>query len=303
MGRKIETRTTGPDAGHGTIVFTAYNDAQHTVFTSVPSEVTSGSSWVDPNGAVDYNGVVPGGSVTYLDALGRPIASDDPLLGSSQEPGITCPAASGHHTTCAAYGLGSANGDTAMYDYAETIDPNNHVAVGFTDALGRTRYTQDYSGLGLSSLSSNIVQQKATQYNALNEPISVITTDLAPQSGQTITSVIASATDDDLGRVTAMGDPDRGTHTYSYDADGRLLSDVSGTRTIGINYDLLGRVGCIQDAVPVINTTGACTSGTHPYAQNTYDTTFLGTQGTSDFPVVRLTQYAANTNTPVSTSA
>jgi RHS repeat-associated protein len=303
LGRAVETRSTGPDAGHDTIVFTSYNDAQHTVFTSVPFEVTSGSSWVDPNGAVDYNGVVPGGSVTYLDALGRSIASDDPLLGSSQEPGITCPAASGHHTSCAAYGLGSANGDSATYSYAEVIDPNNHVAVGFTDALGRTRYTQEYSGLGLSSLSSNIVQQKATQYNALNEPISVVTTDLAPQSGQTITSVIASATYDDLGRVTAMGDPDRGTHIYSYDADGRLLSDVSGTRTIGTNYDLLGRPGCVQDAAPVLNATGACTSGTHPYVQNTYDTTFLGTKGTSDFPVGRLTQSVATTYYPDSTSA
>ncbi len=303
LGRAVETRSTGPDAGHDTVVFTAYNDAAHTVFTSVPFEVNSGSSWIDPNTAKDYNNVAPGGSVTYLDALGRPIASDDPLLGSSQEPGITCPAASGHHTACAAYGLGSANGDTATYAYAESLDSNNHASVSFVDALGRTRYTQEYSGLGLSSLSANIVQQKATQYNALNEPISVVTTDLAPQSGQTITSVIASATYDDLGRVTAMGDPDRGTHSYSYDADGRLLSDVSGTRTIGINYDLLGCTGCVQDATPTINATGACTSGTHPYMQNTYDTTFLGTKGTSDFPVGRLTQSVATTYYPGSTSA
>src|SRR5260221_10037054 len=102
LGRAVETRSTGPDAGHDTVVFTAYNDAQHTVFSSVPFEVTSGSGWVDPNGAMDYNGVFPGGNVTYLDALGRPIASDDPLLGSSQKPGITCPAAGGQHTAAAA---------------------------------------------------------------------------------------------------------------------------------------------------------------------------------------------------------
>ncbi len=303
MGRKVETRSTGPDAGHDTIVFTAYNDAQHTVFSSVPFEVNSGSSWVDPNGAVDYNGVAPGGSITYLDALGRPIAADDPLLGSSQEPGISCPATGGHHTACAAYGLGSANGDSAIYSYTETIDPNNHASVSFTDALGRTRYVQQYSGLGLSSLSSNIVQQKATQYNALDKPISVVTTDLAPQSGQSTTSVIASATYDDLGRVTGMGDPDRGTHSYTYDNDGHLLSDVSGTRTLGTNYDLLGRVGCIQDAVPVLNATGACTSGTHPFVQNTYDTTFLGTRGSTDFPVGELTRSVATTYYPDSTSA
>ena len=82
-----------------------------------------------------------------------------------------------------------------------------------------------------------------------------------------------------------------------------LLSDVSGTRTIGVNYDLLGRTGCVQDAAPVINASGACTSGTHPYVQNTYDTTFLGTRGTTDFPVGELTRSIATTYYPDSTSA
>ncbi len=117
----------------------------------------------------------------------------------------------------------------------------------------------------------------------------MITTDLAPQAGQSITSVTDSATYDDLGRVTSTSDPYRGTHTYTYDNDGRVLSDVSGTRTIGANHDLLGRLGCVQDAVPVINATGACTTGSHPFVQNTYDTTVLGTQGQSDFPVGELT--------------
>jgi YD repeat-containing protein len=275
LGREVETRTTGPDAGHDTIVFTAYNDAAHTVFSSVPFEVNSGSGYVNPNGAVDYNGVAPGGTITYLDALGRPIASDDPMLGSSQEPGISCPGLSGTHTTCTVYGLGSANGDSATYAYSESIDPNNHVTVSFTDALGRTRYTQQYKGLGLSSLGSNIVQQKAIQYNALDEPTSVTVTDLAPQTGQTITSVTTSATYDDLGRVTSISDPDRGMHTYTYDNDDHVLTDVSGSRTLGANYDLLGRLGCVQDAVPTINATGACTSGSHPSLQYTYDTTVL----------------------------
>ncbi len=73
--------------------------------------------------------------------------------------------------------------------------------------------------------------------------------------------------------------------------------------SIGINYDLLCRTGCIQDAAPVLNASGACTSGTHPYVQNTYDTTFLGTQGSSDFPVGRPTQSIATTYYPDSTSA
>ncbi len=305
LGRQVETRTTGPDAGHDTIVFIAYNDAQHSILTSVPFEVTSGSGWVDPNGAVAYNGVAPGGNVTYLDALNRPIATDDPLLGSTQEPGITCPAISGSHTACTAYGLGSASGDGTTYNYAESLDPNNHASVSFSDALGRTRYTQQYSGLGLSSLGSNIVQQKSLQYSALDEPTSITTTDLAPQAGQTITSVTASASYDDLGRMTSLSDPDRGTHSFTYDPDGHVTSDVLGTRTIGTNYDLLGRVGCVQDAAPTINATGACTSGTNPYVQNTYDATTVpgATQGLTDFPVGRLTQSVATTYYPDGTSA
>ena len=141
------------------------------------------------------------------------------------------------------------------------------------------------------------------QYNVLDEPTSVTTTDLAPQPGQSITSVTASAIYDDLGRVTSISDPDRGPHTYTYDNDGHVLSDVSGTRTIGANYDLLGRLGCVQDTLPSINATGACTTGSHPYVQNTYDTTVLGTQGQSDFPIGELTQSIATTYYPDGTTA
>src|SRR5258708_31879832 len=68
------------------------------------------------------------------------------------------------------------------------------------------------------------------------------------------------------------------------------------------NDDLLGRIGWVQAAVPTLNATGACTAG-KTYVQNTYDTTELGTQGSSDFPVGRLTQSVATTYYPESTSA
>ncbi len=65
----------------------------------------------------------------------------------------------------------------------------------------------------------------------------------------------------------------------------------------------MGRLGCTNDATTVINATGACTSGSHPYVQNTYDTNELGTQGTTDFPIGRLTQSVATTYFPEGTSA
>ncbi len=76
----------------------------------------------------------------------------------------------------------------------------------------------------------------------------------------------------------------------------------SNSRTVGINYDLLGRVGCEQTAAPTITWNGACSAGS-PLVQNTYDTTKIGTQGSTDFPVGRLTQRVATTYFPDSTSA
>ena len=123
--------------------------------------------------------------------------------------------------------------------------------------------------------------------------------DLAPQSGQTITSVTTTAQYDDLGRETSIADPDRGTHTYTYDADGNMISDVSGSRTIGYSYDLLGRVGCVQDATPTADVHGACTSGANPFVKNTYDADPGGVTWTgSNYPVGELTQSVAITYLP-----
>src|SRR6266567_2568669 len=132
------------------------------------------------------------------------------------------------------------------------------------------------------------------QYNVLNEPTSVQVVDKTPQSGQTITSVTTTAQYDDLGRLTQVGDPDRGTHTYTLDANGRLKTELSGSRTIGYNFDLLGRVGCVQDAAPTINASGACSAG-NSYVQNTYDTNTLTVSGTTDYPKGHLTQSVSNT--------
>src|SRR5260370_16449483 len=92
-------------------------------------------------------------------------------------------------------------------------------------------------------------------------------------------------------------------HTYTYAADGRLLSDVVGNHTLGYNDALLGRIGCVQDAVPTLSATGACPAG-KTYVQNTYDTTEIGTRGSTDFPVGHLTQSVATTYySPDGTSA
>ncbi len=131
----------------------------------------------------------------------------------------------------------------------------------------------------------------------------MVVTDLVTQGGQSVTSATTTAQYDDLGRITQLADPDRGTPTYTYDGDGHMLTDVSGTRTIGYVYDLLGRLGCVQNMTPTESATGACTSGATQYVKNTYDTTTLGTQGTTDFPVGRLTKSITTTHYPDSSYA
>ena len=112
LGRAVETRTPGPGSGYDTLVITTYNDQAHSVWQSVPFEVTHGTGWLDPNGLKDYQGVTPGGTVTFYDALGRAIATQDPLYGSSQEPGIACSATlTGTYTACTNYATGTVSGD------------------------------------------------------------------------------------------------------------------------------------------------------------------------------------------------
>src|SRR5437879_4980351 len=55
--------------------------------------------------------------------------------------------------------------------------------------------------------------------------------------------------------------------------------------------------------IPTESASGACTSGATIYVNNTYDTTVLGTQGTTDFPIGRLTKSVATTHYPDGTDA
>ncbi len=305
QGRAVETRAP-LDATHDLIAFTVYNEWNDSKFQSAPFRYPRGSSWVDPASATIDNvagGTAPTGTMAITDPLGRVVATRDAIEGTAAEPGITCASGNvqGTWTSCMGYGVGSPYGDSKLYEYGIGHDANNHMVVSFTDTLGRSRYTQWYSTSG--SIGSNITTKHETQYNVLNQPTAVITTDMAPQPGQSITSVTATATYDDLGRQTAVNDPDRGSSTYGYDAGSRQITTVSGSHTLGVSYDLLGRVRCIQDAAPTTNGSGSCSSGSHPLVQNTYGTSELQLAGTTDYATGRLTQTVATTYYPDGTSA
>ncbi len=300
QGRAVETRTPGPTPGDDTVVITVYNDQNHTKWQSVPFQVASGATWLDKATAKDINGNTPAGTVTFYDALNRVIATQDPNYGSSQEPGQSCLwGAGGTYTSCINYSL---TGGSSSMDEETDIDANGHVIQKQMDALGHVIYVNTYSGA-----QQNVVEQQTqTLYNALDKPFYVEVDDDHAQGGQTTTEVVTHMTYDDLGRMLTLVDPDQGTLTYTYDADSNISSVVqtsgSNSRTLGYNYDLLDRMTCEQDAAPVFNATGACSAG-RPLIQNTYDTTFLGTKGATDFPVGLLTQSVATAYYPDSTSA
>ena len=302
QGRAIETRTPGPTSGDDTIVATVYNDQNHTKWQSVPFQVASGSGWLDPNGATDIAGHAPAGTTTFYDALGRVVATQDPNYGSAQEPGQSCAwGLSGTYTACINY---TTTGGSSSMDEETDIDANGHVIQKQMDALGQVIYVNTYSGP-----QQNIIEQQTeTLYNALGKPYYIETDDDHIQGGQTIDTIYTHLSYDDQGRLLTLIDHDQGTFTYTYDPDGHVLAVVqtsisgSSNRTLGYNYDLLGRLGCEQTAAPTINWNGACSAGS-PLLQNTYDTTFLGIMGSTDFPVGRLTQSVATTSFPDGTSA
>ncbi|MGH2496411.1 MAG: RHS repeat-associated core domain-containing protein [Ktedonobacteraceae bacterium] len=301
QGRAVETRTPGPGT-YDTIVITTYNDQNHSVWKSNPFEVTHGSGWIDPNGVTDRLGNPVYGTATFYDALGRAIAVQDQSLGTGSD-GTHCSTYLGNtytYTSCLNYGLGQANSipgvnDTNYELTATAVDADSHVTVSYQDALGRTTYMLNESGTYGGTLTGTKLQ--TLLYNALDKPTSLAVEDLA--TSKTITTTTGY---DDLGRATNVNDPDRGNHAYTFDPDGRVIVDAVGSRTIGYVYDLLGRLGCVQDAYPSSSPTGICTGGNH-LVQNTYDTNKLTVSGTTDYPKGQLTQSVALTIFPDSTSA
>ena len=307
QGRAVETST--PFPGRPIPTTTPSSLRTTMTVTTAPSRAslswwrsparTHGSGYTDPTNAKDYLNNPVGGTATFHDALGRVQAVRDPLYGSSGEPGIACSAMlSGNYTACTNYSVGQVSGDSNYYTSATSIDPNKHLSVSYLDALGRAVYTQEESGIYGGTPSAN--EQTTIVYNALDKPTSVQAKDLSAQSGQTITTATTTMQYDDLGRLTQLVDPDRGTHNYTYDANGNVIQDVSGARTVGSAYDLLNRLGCAQDEPSQFSTAGSCGTSANgglynAYVQNTYDSNQLTLSGTTDYPVGELTRSVSTT--------
>lgn len=126
----------------------------------------------------------------------------------------------------------SASGDN-RYDpfYCPNHAGNSNPGLDCNTSGSAFTYPDDYAWTvqavtQITSLSNAPWVKTAYTYDVLNEPTSITVADQSPQSGQSLTSVTTTMQYDDPGRLTQLSDPDRGTHTCTYDPDGQVLTDL-----------------------------------------------------------------------------
>jgi RHS repeat-associated protein len=207
------------------------------------------------------------GTTSFSDALGRPIASDDPLGTGVGTNGSGCFEAitNTHHTACASYSVvvaastaGLPGSDSEPYLRTLAIDPSLRQTASYTDALGRLAYAQRFDGASKTPLGSGIVSYAVSSY--LYDPLGRLrqVTDAAGN--------LTTFTYDALGRLTSSSDPDLGAWSYQYDANGNVTQQTDGRGTAGG-----GTVYAAYDGLDRQLWLGPNSNGSTPYASYTYD--------------------------------
>ncbi|HLG78379.1 MAG TPA: RHS repeat-associated core domain-containing protein, partial [Ktedonobacteraceae bacterium] len=149
--------------------------------------------------------------------------------------------------------------DTGCYEQSMVVDANGHEHATLVGGLGKTNYTQTYTG---TSGSATLYATTITTYDAAGQLLSTKSPD-----GSTTTSVY-----DDLGHVISQSDPDRGATQLSYDPNGNLIElvDARGSAgTVFTGYDGLNR--------PLWQNSTNSPSGA--WVTDTYDSTVNGNHG------------------------
>jgi RHS repeat-associated protein len=238
-GHLMETRTPGPN-NQDVVQFNQYDSMGQEIFQSQPYFVSSGTGYSTPDMSQ------PGTSYTY-DGLGRTLTEKQP---NSATTTISYSAA------CNAGGLG----DTACYSETTSVDANSHEQTNFADALGRDRYSQDWSGTSPSATVYRTIKQ---EYDYLGNPNTTTYAD----GTHTVT-----ATYNGLDELVQSTDPNLGRWTYGYDPNGNVTSttDPRGSSgTLYAGYDGLNRLLWQSNQ----------SAGSSPYASYSYDSTANGNAG------------------------
>lgn len=246
MGHLVETRSPGP-GGKDVVQYSFFDPSQRLVFKSIPYFVTS---YTGAPGSAAYSipdSTVAGTSYSY-DGLGRATSMTDALSEkTTQAYSVVCNAA--------------GTSDTACYEQTMSVDPLSHQSGVLVDALGRINYEQRYTGNSTSNYA--LYATAKYKYDYLGDLVKIVQPD-----GATTTTFAY----DLAGRKTGMTDPDRGSETYVYDANGNLTQSVDARGSAGTvyaGYDGINR--------PIWrNTTNSPTGAYDTYS---YDSTANGNVG------------------------
>jgi YD repeat-containing protein len=236
-GRPVETQTPVP-GGQTVVRYTNYDAAGHDVYDSIPFLVATPSGFVQPTGA-------PSGTSYTYDGLGRVLSVKDPLS----------------HTTTTSYTLEHYTTDGAYYEKPAVVDANSHQTATAVDALGRTAYDELYTG---SNPYTAYATTKLT-YDFLGDVVTIT------QPDGTHTTTFSY---DGAGRTLAMSDPDRGTESYGYDANGNVTQTTDARGTSGCaNYPTTpcGGTWASYDPLDRLATKSTHSDHSSPYATWTYD--------------------------------
>ncbi|HEY1388744.1 MAG TPA: hypothetical protein VGF38_09385, partial [Ktedonobacterales bacterium] len=222
-GRLVETRTPAP-GGQDIVQYAEYDVMGRAILTSVPYFVASYSG--GPGAAAfstpDTTTPQPNTQTTY-DGLGRMTGVQNPL------GQVT--------TTSYEKACGWAPYDSACYEATVIHDPLQHQSYTLSDAFGRIGYSTVDTGNGTGPSPWTWYTENHYTYDANGNLVSLIS--LPTGSASTVTFTYDAA-----GRTTGMSDPDRGTESYQYDANGNVTqtTDARGASgTIYAGYDGLNR--------------------------------------------------------------
>ncbi len=262
-GHLVETQTPGPSSGKAILTYTVYDGMGRPITRSLPYSVASGQGYLAPD-------LTKARTVTSYDGLGRSLGS----VTYSDATTIVLESSLSYTVAQGVTGISSESGNP--YEQTITLDAYNHQSISYSDALGRTRYSQVFSG---TSSPYSVVRTVGYSYDV---PGDLTQTQTYDSTGTVQASY--NATYDALGRLTGFNDSDLGSCTnsnmpascssssdtawkFTYDADNNELSQTDArNQTTYTSYDLLNRPLCRGTSSAQVN---PCQSSA--YARYFYD--------------------------------
>jgi RHS repeat-associated protein len=245
-GRPVESRTPGSN-GQDVIRYALYDYMGNRLFTSEPYFVPAYTGAAGASAFIAPDTSKVGTSTTY-DSLARVVKSIDPDAATTT---------TSYTVQCAIAGTS----DTGCYTTTTVIDAKQHQSISDTDAMGRARFEQRFTGTGPYTLYAT----GSYTYDLMGNQLTVT------RPNGTTTTYTYNA----LERRTQVQDPDIGTMTYTFDPDGSPVQQADGrgaTGTVYVGYDGLGR--------QIWRSTHS--DGSSPFATYTYDSTANNNNGVGE---------------------